>query len=175
MQLPTFGYEPRASLLQRMWLFFLIAAIAIIADQITKRMVENSIGLLEEVTIAPWLSPYLTLTHTQNTGAAFSILPEGGYIFFIIGIIVTSLILYYTPRLPDNDHISRVALALQMGGALGNLIDRVRQGYVTDFVHFQIPEINFDFPVFNVADSCIVIGVILLILITLFRKEPVQS
>ena len=63
---------------------------------------------------------------------------------------------------------------MQLGGAIGNLIDRVRQGHVTDFIHFQIPEISFDFPVFNVADSCIVVGVILLIGMNLLRKEPVE-
>jgi len=165
----------QASLLRRIWVLLAVAAVAIITDQITKRLVEANIGIYDQVVITPWLSPYLTFTHTMNTGAAFSLLPQGGAIFFVVGIIVSSLILYYAPRLPVEDWISRVALGMQLGGAIGNLIDRVRQGHVTDFIHFQIPEINFDFPVFNVADSCIVVGVILLIALSIFRKEPADS
>ena len=161
----------QASLWRRIWVLLATVAIAIVADQFTKNLVETNIGLYDQVMIAPWLSPYLTFTHTMNTGAAFSLLPQGGAIFFIVGIIVAALILYYAPRLPVADWLSRIALGLQLGGALGNLIDRVRQGYVTDFIHFQIPEINFDFPVFNVADSCIVVGVILLIAISFLRPE----
>ncbi len=165
----------QASLFRRIWVLLAVAAVAIITDQITKRLVEANIGIYDQVVITPWLSPYLTFTHTMNTGAAFSLLPQGGAIFFVVGIIVSSLILYYAPRLPVEDWISRVALGMQLGGAIGNLIDRVRQGHVTDFIHFQIPEINFDFPVFNVADSCIVVGVILLIALSIFRKEPADS
>ena len=165
----------QASLFRRIWILLLVASIAIITDQITKHLIEANIGVYDQVVIAPWLSPYLTFTHTLNTGAAFSLLPQGGAIFFVVGLIVCSLILYYAPRLPVADWVSRVALGLQLGGALGNLIDRVRQGHVTDFIHFQIPEINFDFPVFNVADSCIVVGVILLIALSIFRKDAFDS
>jgi signal peptidase II len=70
-----------------------------------------------------------------------------------------------------SDRLSRIALGLQLGGALGNLLDRLRQGYVTDFIHFQIPEIGFDWPVFNIADSAIVVGVIALIVISLLRER----
>jgi signal peptidase II len=164
----------QASLPRRIWILLVVALIAIVSDQITKRLIEANIGLYDNVIITPWLSPYLTFTHTQNTGAAFSLLPEGGAIFFVIGIVVCSLILYYAPRLPVSDWISRIALGMQLGGAIGNLIDRFRQGHVTDFIHFQIPEIGFDFPVFNVADSCIVVGVIILITLNVLRKEPVE-
>lgn len=162
----------KASLPRRIWLLLVVALVVIVTDQITKRLIEANIGLYENAIIFSWLSPYLTFTHTQNTGAAFSLLPEGGAIFFVIGIIVCSLILYYAPRLPVSDWVSRVALGMQLGGALGNLIDRFRQGHVTDFIHFQIPEIGFDFPVWNIADSCIVVGVIILIAINILRPEP---
>ena len=124
---------------------------------------------------------WLTFTRTQNTGAAFSMFQNGGMLFVVIAAVVTAVIIYYAPRLPEQDWASRVALGLQMGGALGNVVDRLRQGYVTDFIHFQIPEINFDFAVFNVADSCIFIGVITLIALSYFRDgsgsapEPVSS
>ena len=93
----------------------------------------------------------------------------------MVGGIVSVLILYYGPRLPVKDWLSRVALGLQLGGAIGNLIDRFRIGVVTDFIHFQVPEINFDFPVFNVADSCIVVGVIILIVSSLFHRDSTRE
>ncbi len=154
------------TLLQRYGMLFTVAAIALIADIITKRLVEATIPLYSSIPVIP---PFLSWTHTQNTGAAFSLFQNGGVFFIVVAIIVSTLIIYYAPRLPAGDWLSRLALSLQLGGALGNLIDRLRQGYVTDFIHFQIPQINFDFPVFNVADSCIVVGVICLIVASFVR------
>jgi signal peptidase II len=150
-------------------ILFIIAFIAITVDQITKHLVEIQINVGSSIPI-PITKPYLSLTHTQNTGAAFSLFQNGGIIFVVIAVIVSAVILYYTPKLPNDDRVSRIALGLQLGGAIGNVIDRIRQGHVTDFLHFQIPEIGFDWPVFNVADSCIVIGVILLLYIS-YKNE----
>ncbi len=159
------------SFFRRIWLLLVVALTAAVVDQITKRLVEMRIELGGTEPLASFLVPYLTLTHTQNSGAAFSILQEGGAIFFVVGAIVFALILYYAPRLPIRDWLSRVALGLQLGGAIGNLVDRTRIGAVTDFIHFQIPQINFDWPVFNVADSCIVVGVIILIVSSFFQPD----
>jgi signal peptidase II len=148
-----------------------VAIIALIVDQVTKRLVENAIPLGFTVAPISFVSPYLTLTRTQNTGAAFSILQNGGMFFIIVAIVVSAMIVYYAPRLPAGDRISRVALGLQLAGAVGNLVDRLRQGYVTDFIHFQIPQIGFDWPVSNMADICIVSGVIILIITTLWRDR----
>ncbi len=156
------------------WEHLLLLAVALVAltiDQVTKRLVEKTIPLGFTSVPIEALNPYLTLTRTQNTGAAFSIFQNGGLFLLIIAIVVSVLIVVYAPRLPAGDWISRVALGLQLAGALGNLIDRVRQGYVTDFIHFQIPQINFDWPVSNIADICIVSGVILLIVITFWRER----
>ena len=140
-------------------------------DQLSKRWVEANIPLGFTAIPVPAVSPYLTLTNTQNTGAAFSLFQNGGLFFIVVAIVVSALIIYYAPRLPAGDRISRVALGLQLAGALGNLIDRLRQGYVTDFIHLQIPQISFDWPVSNIADICIVSGVIILILSTLWRER----
>jgi signal peptidase II len=156
------------SFLQRYGILLGVAAIGLIADIITKRLVEANIPLYESVPVFP---PYFSWTHIQNTGAAFSLFQNGGLFFIIVAVVVSSLIIFYAPRLPREDWISRVALGLQLGGAIGNLIDRLRQGYVTDFAHFQIPQIGFDWPVFNVADSCVVIGVILLIAASFIRGD----
>jgi signal peptidase II len=156
-------------------ILIVVAGIALVIDQFCKRWVEANIPV--GFTLAPieFISPYLTLTNTQNTGAAFSILRNGGMFFIIIAIVVSGMILYYAPRLPVDDRVSRVALGMQLAGALGNLIDRLRQGYVTDFIHLQIPQINFDWPVSNIADICIVGGVILLIVITFKRERDQQK
>ncbi len=144
-------------------LLFIVALVALAADQISKLLVQANIPLGVTVPIAPFLTPYLTFTHVQNTGAAFSLFQNANWFFIIVATIVAGLIVYYTPRLPPGDWLSRAALGLQLGGAVGNLIDRLRHGYVTDFIHLQVPEIGFDWPVSNIADICIVSGVILLI------------
>lgn len=147
--------------LQRYGLLLTVALICVAIDQLSKRLVEANIDLYNTV---PFLDPYLNWTRTQNFGASFGLFQNGGWFFIIVAIIVAGVILYYAPRLPANDYLSRVALGLQLGGAMGNLIDRLRQGYVTDFIHFRIPQIGFDWPVSNIADICIVSGVILLII-----------
>lgn len=152
--------EQPTTFMQRYGLLLFVAFICVIIDQVTKRIVEANIDLY---TTLPFLDPYLNWTRTQNFGAAFSLFQNGGLFFIIVAVIVSGVILYYAPRLPANDWLSRVALGLQLGGALGNLIDRLRQGYVTDFIHFRIPQIGFDWPVSNFADIFIVSGVILLI------------
>lgn len=152
--------EQPTTFLQRYGLLLTIALICVIIDQVTKRFVEANIDLYQTV---PFIDPYLNWTRTQNFGAAFSLFQNGGLFFVIVALIVTTVILYYAPRLPVSDKLSRVAMGLQLGGALGNLTDRLRQGYVTDFIHLRIPQIGFDWPVSNFADIFIVSGVILLI------------
>lgn len=151
-------------------MLFVIALVALLADQLTKRAVEATLSFGEVMEI-PGLSPYLTLTHSQNTGAAFSILQDANVFIIIVAIVVGLLIVYYAPRLPAEDWVSRVGLGLQFGGAMGNLVDRLRQGWVTDFIHPQIPQIGFDWPVSNIADICIVGGAIILIVSSIIQDR----
>jgi signal peptidase II len=149
----------------------IVAAIALAIDQLTKRWIEATIPLGFTVAPIQFISPYLTLTNVQNSGAAFSIFQNGRVFFIIVAFIVSILIIYYAPRLPAGDWVSRLALGLQLAGALGNLIDRLRQGFATDFIHLQIPQISFDWPVSNIADICIVSGVIILIISTFLQER----
>jgi len=149
----------------------IVAAIALAIDQLTKRWIEATIPLGFTVAPIQFISPYLTLTNVQNSGAAFSIFQNGRVFFIIVAFIVSILIIYYAPRLPAGDWVSRLALGLQLAGALGNLIDRLRQGFATDFIHLQIPQIGFDWPVSNIADICIVSGVIILIISTFMQER----
>ncbi|HQV26624.1 MAG TPA: signal peptidase II [Thermoflexales bacterium] len=172
---PVIEQPARASrFADRYGVLLVVAALALVADQVSKRLIEANIAPYQNTPIFDFLVPYLTFTRTQNTGSAFSLFPDGGIVFFVVFIFVAGLILYYAPRLPADDRLSRVALGLQLGGAFGNIVDRLRQGYVTDFIHLRIPQIGFDWPVSNVADICIVGGVVILFLLS-FRKEPVSS
>ena len=141
------------------WLFLLgVAALAILADQITKAYVVAHLDLHASWMPLDFLESIFRFTHVHNTGAAFGLFPEGGSFFLIIAVLVSSFILYYYRQLPAGAWLVRLALGLQLGGALGNVIDRVHRGYVVDFMHLE------HWPVFNVADSCIVLGVVLLAL-----------
>jgi signal peptidase II len=135
-----------------------LSGLIIVLDQFTKYLVQNYIPMGAAWSPWPWLAPYARIIHISNTGAAFGIFQGFGGVFTILAIIVAGAILYYFPRVPSRDWPLRLALILQFGGAIGNLIDRLRQGYVTDFVSVG------NFAVFNVADACISIGVAVLII-----------
>lgn len=135
-----------------------IAGVVLIADQWTKSLVRIYIPLGQLWSPWSWLTPYARLVHWKNTGAAFGMLPGLSMVFTVLAIIVSLVILYYFPQVPRKDWPLRLAMGLQLGGAVGNLIDRLTQGYVTDFISVG------SFPVFNIADASISIGVAVLIL-----------
>jgi signal peptidase II len=134
------------------WIFFVTAALVIILDQLTKIWVRASIPLG-----ASWPESWpVRLTHINNTGAAFGLFQDRSIIFVGIAVLAVGLILYYYRRLPSDAWMVRLALGLMLGGAIGNLIDRIQQGHVTDFFDLRV------WPVFNIADSAIVVGVLTL-------------
>jgi signal peptidase II len=140
-------------------LFLGLAALVVILDQITKRLAEDR---LREQRSVPVVDDILRLTYVQNRGAAFGLLQDQTAFFVLVGILVIGVIAASYRYLPRSGFLLHLALGLQLGGAIGNLIDRVRQGYVVDFVDFGY-RANW-WPVFNVADSAIVVGVALLAL-----------
>jgi len=148
-------------------ILFLVMAVVLILDQVSKIIIENSISLNESWAPFPSISHIFRITHISNTGAAFGLFPSGSYIFMIVAVIVAIVIAIYNHQIPADNILFRIALGLQMGGALGNLFNRIRIGHVTDFLDFG------PVPIFNVADSSIVIGVTLLILLML--QEYVQE
>ncbi len=135
-----------------------IAAVIVITDQITKYLVRTYIPMGEMWSPWVWLAPYARIVHWQNTGAAFGMFQSFGGVFTILAILVSIAILYYFPRVPHEEWPLRLAMGMQLGGAVGNLIDRLTQGYVTDFVSVG------NFAVFNVADASISVGVVVLII-----------
>lgn len=155
--------EPRANWRERAILFG-IMAIILLLDQVSKQIVINNLPLYTWWAPIPELANLFRFTHTTNTGAAFGLFQNGNSVFTVLAVIVAIGIIYYNHTLSAGHTWLRVALGLMLGGALGNLIDRVRLGYVTDFLDFG------PWPVFNLADTSIVAGVALLAWLTL-REE----
>ena len=136
----------------------LIAGVIIALDQWTKSIVRSNLAVGEAWMPWSWLSPYARVLHWYNNGVAFGLFQNGGIIFIILPILVVLALIFYYPRVPSEDWFLRLAMGLQLGGALGNLIDRLTVGHVTDFISVG------NFPIFNVADSAITVGVGVLIL-----------
>jgi signal peptidase II len=139
----------------------LVAGIVIALDQWSKQVVRTTLAWGGKDYWSPWewLTPYARIVHWDNSGVAFGMFQGRGYIFLVLALIVSVIIIYYYPRVAANDWILKTAMGLQLGGALGNAIDRVLfNGKVTDFISVG------DFPVFNVADSGISVGVAVLLI-----------
>jgi signal peptidase II len=148
-----------------------IAAIIVGFDQWTKFLVRTQIPFGKSWSPWPWLEPYVRLVHWQNTGAAFGMFQGFGMVFTVLAFLVAMAILYYFPRVPRSEWGLRVAMVMQMGGAVGNLIDRLIQGTVTDFISVGT------FAVFNVADASISVGTAVLIIAVWIseRKQKKQD
>ncbi len=152
------------------WLW--LAAAVIVADQLSKWWVVNAFELYQRVELLSWLG----MTRLHNTGAAFSFLADAGgwqrWFFVGLGVVVSGGVLVWLRSLPRSGQaILACGLALIVGGALGNVIDRVVYGYVVDFisVHYQQ---DWFFPAFNIADSAISVGAFFLILDMIFGSHP---
>lgn len=142
------------------WLVLSIAVIAL--DLYTKQLASEALILYRPQEVFSWLN--MTLAH--NYGAAFSFLSSAGgwqrWFFIILASTVSVVLLVWLIRLPRREWLTALGLALILGGAIGNLVDRIRLGYVVDFIDFHIGD--WHYPAFNVADSAITCGVILLLL-----------
>jgi signal peptidase II len=154
-------------------LYAAVSVFVVAADQLTKWMVRASLDLHE---YRPLVSGLLSLSHVRNRGAAFGIgadaeLPYQALLFAALSLVALAAIVTYALRLPATSQLPQTALALVLGGALGNLIDRLRLGYVTDFIHVYWK--HYQWPDFNVADSAISVGVALLLLDML--RSPGQA
>ena len=156
----------------RLWMF--ISVSVVVLDQLTKWAIVKWLPLYDKVPI----NSFINLTHQQNTGAAFSILAEAGgwqrWFFITLSSVVSVFIAVWMWRIRnEGPTILLAGLALVLGGAVGNLIDRVMLGYVTDFI--QVWFGSWPFPSFNVADAGISVGAALLIIDALFfsgKQQP---
>lgn len=162
---------------RKAWLVLLVAGVVIALDQLTKSWIRINVPEYTAMIPIQALGEYFVFEHVRNYGAAFGILQNQGYLFIAIAIVVAIAILVYVRYLPLDQRFVRILLGLQLGGAVGNLIDRLHQGYVTDFVKMGIPEVYY-WPNYNIADSSIVIGVIglgIFILLEDLRQQRQQQ
>lgn len=140
-------------------------AAALLLDQVSKQWIVHSVSYADRLPVIPGL---FYITYVRNPGAAFSLFattPEPFRRVFFVGVtlVAIALIVSFFRKLAPGDRLSALALGLVLGGAAGNLLDRLRMGEVVDFLHFRLWA-GYSWPDFNVADSCIVIGVALLII-----------
>jgi signal peptidase II len=134
-------------------MIWIVMIVTVIVDQLSKYYVSHTFQYLESVTVVPKL---FKLTYVHNYGAAFGILQHQRWLFIVVSVLVIGLVLYFYRQLPK-DWLTKLAIGLVLGGTIGNnLLDRLRLGYVVDF--FELPY----WPVFNVADSAIVVGMIII-------------
>lgn len=139
-------------------ILFGMAGVIIGLDQWTKSIVRANLAFGAVWSPWDWLTPYARIIHWHNSGAAFGIFQQAGGVFTVLAIVIAAMIIFYFPRIPTGEWPLRLAMGLQLGGAVGNLIDRLTQGHVTDFVSVG------NFAVFNVADASITVGVGVLLL-----------
>ena len=143
----------------------IISIILLCIDQISKLLVVNLLTKTDSITI---IKNFFYLTYINNDGAAFSILVGKRIFLILIAVLVTVMLIRYIKKNNIQNKLELVSISLIIGGSLGNLMDRVVRGYVIDFLDFKI--FNYNFPIFNLADTFIVIGVFLLLLKEI-RKE----
>ncbi len=154
----------------------LAGALAVSLDQWSKAAIRQQFAPCDGTAYSPLVGKYFGLTCTYNTGAAFSTFQQGQTVllFLLIGVALAVIIWLYARYGSQQNLLLKISFGLILGGAAGNLIDRFRLGHVTDFLLFSIRSINFYFPVFNLADSCICIGIFLLILYFWLRPNPAR-
>lgn len=151
---------------RRLALIGSVAVLVFVLDRLTKAWVERSVPLYEA---RPVIGDYVRIVHTQNTGAAFGLLPERTTLLSVLSVVAVLAILYYYRQIASGSALIAATLGMQLGGAFGNLVDRVGQGYVVDFVDVGFPG-GWRFWAFNVADSSIVVG-IFLVTFLLWQEE----
>jgi len=172
---------------KRSLLVYSMVGFIVILDQFSKVIVKNTMVLYDSI---PVLGNFLQLTYIENPGMAFGIQMQNKLLFTVLSVVATLIVLLYMIRLSHERFLFRFSLALILGGAIGNLIDRIIRGRVVDFIDVEFFDISipsFDlwfihfpgygltrWPVFNVADSAVTCGLVVLTLILIFQKDPVR-
>jgi signal peptidase II len=153
---------------QRWWA---LALILFVLDWVTKQVIESNLFYGQEIAVLP----FFDLTLRYNTGAAFSFLAQAGgwqrWFFSLIALMVVVGISWRLVKIAETSRLEALALTCVLGGAIGNLYDRLVYGHVVDFLQFHWQQVWY-FPAFNVADSAITIGVILMLLESFVSKKP---
>ncbi len=150
--------------------YFLFIAFLFVIDQVSKAVISKNIALMSTRSIIPG---FLNLTHVRNTGAVFGFFSQPGNRLFIVltlaSLAALGFVVYYFIKADPSQRLMKFSLSLILAGALGNLLDRVLRGYVVDFLDFYVKK--WHWPAFNVADSCITIGALLVIYVFFFKRK----
>ncbi len=149
-------------------LILVISSLVVCLDFLTKKAIESKVVLYDSINILP----FLNIVHVQNKGAAFSILTGMGNKYFIaISVVAIFAIIVYLSKLPKG--LELFSLSMILGGAVGNLIDRIRNGKVTDFIDVFVGD--WHWPAFNVADSALTVGIVFFLLATIRQGKADAS
>ena len=146
----------------------IIAIVAVVLDQVSKYIVVQNIELRGKV---PFIDGFMSFYHTRNTGAAFSMLSDSRWVFMIFSTISMGIIVYLLYKEYKRHILLNISLAMILGGGIGNMIDRVRLGYVVDFFCTEF----VDFAIFNVADCFITVGAVVLGVYIVFFEPKIEK
>lgn len=152
--------------------YYFLAALILALDLLTKWWIRSAFELHQSLEIIPG---YLRIIRVHNTGVAFGLFADfhsawKPYVLALMAVVAVVVIVIYSARMPSGRVMLQLALAVTMGGILGNFIDRIVRGFVVDFIEFHIHD-SFYWPTFNVADSAITVGIALLLLDTVMNPE----
>lgn len=161
---------PRSTSLGAVATLLVTTAALVLADQLTKALVVNALEVGDRIEV---IGDLVILWHVQNTGGAFSLLPGSLPLFYAVTVVALVMIAWFHRSLVGRGLWLQVVLGMILGGTLGNLIDRVRQGYVTDFVSMGFGETRF--PTYNVADASLVIGIGVLVVYLTFADARARE
>ena len=148
----------------------ILTILVILVDFFSKYMVSKLMTVNETIDL---IDNFLRITYVKNTGAAFSIFSNNTILVIIISVVIIGFLLFYIYKNKGNNKLENVSYAFILGGAISNLIDRLVYGYVIDFLDFEI--LSYNAPIFNLADTFIVIGVILFLINTLRSRYDGNS
>ncbi|HLR92365.1 MAG TPA: signal peptidase II [Atopostipes sp.] len=151
-----------------MFYYFILTALLVLIDQVTKYLTVQNIELYEVIEVIPNI---LSFTYIQNTGAAWSILEGQMWFFYIVTVVVVVFLLYYLFTEARQDRILGTILSIILAGTLGNFIDRIIFQYVIDMIRLEF----INFPIFNIADSLLTIGVIALFIYSFYQERNTEE
>ena len=154
----------------RKWIILVCSLfLTALVDQVAKSWVLSNIAFYESIQPIPALAPLFQLTRSRNTGAAFGILPMAGDVLLVVALFIIVVMLWYVRSVAADSRLAPFAIGLVIGGAVGNIIDRMQYGHVIDYIHYQIPDLISN--VSNLADHAIVLGVFLIIAESVWRDR----
>ncbi|MCX6565417.1 MAG: signal peptidase II [Candidatus Aminicenantes bacterium] len=156
--------------MKRYGLHAALSASIIVLDQLTKALIVKTVSFYGSIAVIPG---FLELTHIHNKGAILGIFnrteqPWTPVLLLLLNAVALGLVIFYFSKTTEKERVARLALAMIVGGALGNVVDRITRGYVVDFVEMHVGK--FHWPTYNVADASITIGAVLLISSVIFRR-----